>query len=678
MGPGLEFARPFALYGAALAVPIAVLHLYRKRRRRLVVAFAPLLREAASPVRSLGGFARIAEGLRLALRLLALAALTLAAAGARPAGARVREPVDLVVVLDGDVTQRATESDAGATLVERRFDRSVALATAILRAPTDGLRALVLAGREARTLVAPTADVDAVVRALDPLDPERGGTELAPALAAARAMRREGRTTRIVVVTARALPAGFDDVEVATAGRTSFDLGFVDVAAVIAPDGQKTRARFVLKNFDVVPRPAHVRIGWRGAPTPLEERDADVGPGVESDVVLDVLPPKGGGILDVVVSGPNGARDAFAGNDAAALALTPAARPSVLVVHRGEPRPFVRAILDALGDGVDRDGSGFVATADAASASPRDLVIYDATMPPAALAGRPSIFLAPFPPGADGPFRRGRTVTEPLVWRATAGHPLLRGVDLSTAYVASATTISGDGVDGLAFVEGEAVLAEGGPPGGRFVVLGLDPEGSDLPVRAALPILLRNAIRRLSVVPAAPLPAFVRAGEPMTARAAIGGPWSLEFEGTDPFPVSRREYERARSSARGATGDEAAAALSRLARTEPAPLRADLLGPDAPGPTLPVGGPFVVTLRDPASGSLRAGTRTVLVDLDRHRDIRPARAESPLPAPPPPREDDPAQAWMRLLLGLAALLLIVDAAIGGLVRGKVARGSTTS
>ena len=60
-------------------------------------------------------------------------------------------------------------------------------------------------------------------------------------------------------------------------------------------------------------------------------------------------------------------------------------------------------------------------------------------------------------------------------------------------------------------------------------------------------------------------------------------------------------------------------------------------------------------------------------DLDRHRDIRPARPESPFPAPLPPRPADAESRWGRLLLALAGGLLVVDAALGLLGRRKVAR-----
>lgn len=668
---GLDVARPLALYGAALALPVVVLHLYRKRRRRLVVPFLPLLRESTAPVRSFGGFARVAERVRLVARLGALAALVLAAAGLRPAEGAPPPSEDLVVVLDGDVTQRAAERSDRGTLVEERFDRSVALATAHVRATREGRVALVFAGAVPTTLVPPTADRAAVVAALERLDPVPGTADLDAAIATARGLRAGAPTARIVVVTARPAPADATDVEFATAGRATEDLGFVDAGVAPAPDATAARARFVVRNFGLVAVKARVRATWRGGDgKPVHEADLDLAPGAEADVVVDAVPPKDGGVLAAEVFPASGERDPFAEDDVAAVAVAAVARPSVLVVHGGAPRPFVRALLEAMGDTVDREASGFVAASDLASATGRDLLIFDGAAPPAGAGASNAIWLAPFPEGVATPFRLGRTVTEPLVWRAAADHPLLRGVDLATAYVAKATTIGGEGVTGLAFVEGEAVLAEGGAPGARFVALGLDPDGSDLPVRAALPILLKNAIRRLSIVPAAPLPPFVRAGTKITPRAALGGPWRLEFESLAERRISRRDVRRAPLGTRPGAGD----------RRPPdvAPWLVPTFGPETPAPEAPPGGPFVVTLRDPASGAPRAGTRTVTLDLDRGRDIRPARPESPLPAPLPFRPEDTESRWARLLLVVAGGLLVADVALGLLGRRKVARPSAAA
>jgi hypothetical protein len=89
-------------------------------------------------------------------------------------------------------------------------------------------------------------------------------------------------------------------------------------------------------------------------------------------------------------------------------------------------------------------------------------------------------------------------------------------------------------VRALAYVDGSPVVVEGERDGRRWLAFGLDPDGSDLPLRAALPILLRNAIRRLAPAAARRLRPFYRSGDRLSVVDATGpasravGPWPIE------------------------------------------------------------------------------------------------------------------------------------------------------
>ncbi len=630
----VTFAAPAALWALGLALPLVALHLYRKRRLRIVVAFVPLVRESLGPVRPLGGWRRLFDVAPLLCRLTALAALALALAGPRPASAAM-PPLDLVVVLDADVTTLAWEragpgEGEGAT----RFRRAGTLSKALARAHGRGRVGLVLAGTSPTTRLPPSEDRDAFDRAVDAAEPTEGAADLAAAIAVARGAATAGRDLAIRVVTSRVLPQGLpDDVTAVGAGSASDDQGFVDVAVAPTTDGKGFTTRFSIANSAFEPRTRSLRVGWRGVEAPLLEKKMELPARGRVDVALDAVPPRGGAVLVATLVGD----DVFPRNDVAALVLTPPARPSVLVIHGGTPRPFLRAVLEALGDAVDREASGFVGVIAAPGAAPRDVTIVDGVaLPTSSRPAGPTIYLAPFDGGTGAvgslPFAPGATLSEPLVWRAEAAHPLLRGVDLSTAYVARGTTITGPGVVGLAFVEGAPVVAEGGGGADRWVAFGLDPEGSDLPLRAAFPVLLRNAIRRLAVAPAAPLPPFVRAGEPLRLRHAltVPGPVSLELESLAP-PTSL-------SGGGGPTTSF--------------------------GVPAPPGGPWLVTVRQPVL------CRTVVLDLDPARDVAPARAPSPPPPPAPPPPESTAGRWLRTLLAVAGVALVLDLVLQRTGTGK--------
>ena len=66
----LSVARPEVLWALLLAVPLVLLHLYR--RRRMVVPFLPLLVEAVGPRRAGGGWHKLRELLSLILQVLAV------------------------------------------------------------------------------------------------------------------------------------------------------------------------------------------------------------------------------------------------------------------------------------------------------------------------------------------------------------------------------------------------------------------------------------------------------------------------------------------------------------------------------------------------------------------------------------------------------------------------------
>jgi hypothetical protein len=250
-------------------------------------------------------------------------------------------------------------------------------------------------------------------------------------------------------------------------------------------------------------------------------------------------------------------------------------------------------------------------------------VVDGASLPDGALRPGAWLFLAPLE-GAL-PFTVGDPLARPLVWRTEPDHPLVRELDLGGAYVVRGYPVQGEGVRALAEADGRIVLAEGERNGVRYVAVGLDPEGSDLPLRAALPLLVRNAVRRLAAQPTRPLAPLYRAGGSLRPRLALPhGPDARIAVG----------------------GRELAARLPVEGRAWQVP--AGLAGE--------------AEIRTRAPGGAAWTGRTAFVDLDPERTIRPAR---PARAEPPPgRVHGPAHArWRRALLVLAGLFLLADLAL---------------
>ena len=609
----LELAHPAALWGLLLAVPITLMHLYH--RRRVVVVFLPLLKEAVGARRPGGGWRRLRDQLALALRLLALTAAVLALAGLAPASSQPPPPA-LVLVIDADATTRIREADGRTRYEHARAHAAAWLDAAPWRAVT------VLEARETPALLVPwTADPARARQALEaPAGPAETDADLAGTVALAREAAGGSVPARVVVLTARAVaaeppPEGVE-VDVLGVGEARDDVALVAFDVRAAPSLPASRLDVGVRSDADESRRATLVVSVGGEVA--ERRDLELPPGEVVTASFDVTPPRAGAWVEI---GLAPGTDAYPFDDEVAAWLAPPPRPSVLAIHGEALRPYVRAVLDAMGEAIDLEASGTVAAADVPVAPLRDVMIVDGVdLPAGSLRPGAWIFLAPR--GGELPFLVGDEVQEPMVWRTAPDHPLVADVDLAAAYVARGRPLRGEGLVALAEADGQAVLAEGERDGVRYVALGLDPQGSDLPLRTALPLLLRGAIRRLAFAPAQPFKPFYRPGEALRPRGPLPG-------GPD-------------------------AHLACGART-----CAVRLTPDGEAFRVPPGPGGRVEIRTGDGTGVAWVGRTAFVDVAPARTVVPARAEAP-PPPPAPRPVDRAGRWRRALVGTALLCLLLD------------------
>ncbi len=615
----LTVSTPALLWALLLVVPVALFHLYH--RRRVVVAFLPLLVEAVGPRRPGGGWRRLRDRLSLLLRLLALAALVLALAGLAPARAGPG-PRALVLVVDADVTTGAVESDG-----RSRYVQGLDLARRIVASEAWREVAVLESRQIPEVIVSPTEDRAAAEARLRRLlgsaeggrrGPETAEADLGAAILAARDLARARGPASVNVLTARSLPVpavleGEPEPELVVrgVGRARDDQGFVTFDLASTVGGMRVLLRAAVRSDAAVTRKRDLVIEAGGEE--ILRRTLDFEPGAPPEAIeMEFLPPKGGGWLRAWLDGS----DSFPPNDEVLARLAPPLRPSVLVVHEEGVRPYTRAILDAMGDGIDVEESGFVRASDLERARLRDVMIVDgADLPPGALRPGAWIFLAPLGPGL--PFEVGDPVREPLVWRSEPDHPLVADLDFGAAWVARGYPVSGDGLVSLAEADGATVLGEGERGGVRYVVLGLDPEASDLPLRAAFPLLVQAAIRRLAAVPLAPLEPFYRAGGRLRPRLPLPG-----------GPGATLTWSGGQAEAR--------------------------LDPGVEAWHVPPG----------ARGAVEVATRgwtghTAFVDVDPDRTIVPVREAAEPPPPARVRANGPLR-WRRALLAAALLFLVLD------------------
>jgi hypothetical protein len=491
-----------AVAGAAL---LTGLYLLKPRRRRVVVAFAPLWLPAAGERRSERWARRLRRWLSLALQALVFGLLLTGAADPRPGGADLAGRT-IVVLVDRSASMSA--ADEPGTRLGAARERARALVAGLGR----GDRALV-ASFAADVAAESGFETDPVrlARAVDAVTPTEEPGELGRALTFASAVLRGQPHPTIVLVSdgrfsddARARVRWDDagppddptpslagiDVRWARVGRRARNVALLAFAARRLPaDPSSVEAAVTLRNF-----------GDAAAAVTLEISAGDVQAGMPVDRVRFTLAPRETRrhvLPDVAAPGARLVarlveRDDLALDDRAYAVVPGLERLRVLRV--GAPNLYLDGALLSLGEGVAVHG----ARADAAEASrPRwssyDVVIFDGVAPAPAPATGHFLYLAPRGPGS--PFAGHGAVRDPVFSDMRRGHPVLRQLDLADVNIAEAERLAlAPGDVAVASSFGAPLIAARERPGLRVLGLAFDVRRSDLPMRAAFPLLVANAL----------------------------------------------------------------------------------------------------------------------------------------------------------------------------------------
>ncbi len=468
------------------AAAVTALYLLKLRRRRVTVPFSPLWTKLLAEPRSRAPLHKLKRWLSWLLALALLAALA-GAAGDPRADERAEDRRSWVVLLDASASMRAGDG------TPTRFDDARREAMRVV----DSLR-----GGDTAMIVR----VDADVTPLTPLTSDR--RTLSDAVAAARpgeAAADLRRALRFADATLHGRPGGWivivsdlageapDDprspgappVSWAPVGARGDNVGILGFNARPYRANRRQYEVFLrLRNDGAVPAECRVAIHADGILT--EVLSLSVPPGRTVDRLFPDLVVEGRRIearLEVV-EGP----DNLLPVDDVAYALLPAPAPlRVGLVTPGNL--FLEAAL-LLDDNIE-----VVVTAPGPLGDvspPPDAWVFDRWAPSEPVAA-PALYIAPPAGGSPWP-RTGVTVAEGLV-RVKADHPLGRWVglpDLGAPEVARIRTAPHDAVvmraGGAPLVVARA--REGLKP--PAVIWTFDPLESDLPLKAAFPLMLMH------------------------------------------------------------------------------------------------------------------------------------------------------------------------------------------
>ena len=497
----MSFLAPLlAVFG--ISVPaIIVLYILKVRRRDVVVPSTLLWHGDAVDRQASVPWQRIRPSWLLFLQLLAAIALVLALT--RPALAHPAElGPDTVVIVDSSGPMQATDVSPS------RFAVAVVQARALVAQLGAGQRMTLIAmDANPRVIAASGGDHGVLDAALSALRPEAGLADLRTALALATAAPGGSGDRRVIVISDGVVDISGPTVslpypvEYRRVGVSGENLGISGIT-VSGVDGARVVAINVT-NYGTARHATTVETRADGHLVDARAIDVEPGGSVEVDVALSGSP--------YTVTADLTPHDAFSLDDtASAVVQPPRVIQAVLVTQRNI---FLQEALQLRGD-------IHLVIETPASYRPRsdvDLWIFDGFVPPA-LPAQPYWLVGP---PADRAIGAGVEVRPGPLTPASAGDPLMEGVDVGNVAVAQSRDLSTSSF-GRAIIDSQAgpvLLIRDSAP--RAALLGFDLHDSDLPLSPAFPVLVERISEYLA--PDAVPPSPVEPDAPVNIPVPGGG-----------------------------------------------------------------------------------------------------------------------------------------------------------
>ena len=497
----MSFLAPLlAVFGVSVPA-IIVLYILKVRRRDVVVPSTLLWRGDAVDRQASVPWQRIRPSWLLFLQLLAAIALVLALT--RPALAHPAElGPDTVVIVDSSGPMQATDVSPS------RFAVAVVQARALVAQLGAGQRMTLIAmDANPRVIAASGGDHGVLDAALSALRPEAGLADLRTALALATAAPGGSGDRRVIVISDGVVDISGPTVtlpypvEYRRVGVSGENLGISGIT-VSGVDGARVVAINVT-NYGTARHATTVETRADGHLVDARAIDVEPGGSVEVDVALSGSPH--------TVTADLTPHDAFSLDDtASAVVQPPRVIQAVLVTQRNI---FLQEALQLRGD-------IHLVVETPASYRPRndvDLWIFDGFVPPA-LPAQPYWLVGP---PADRAIGAGVEVRPGPLTPASAGDPLMEGVDVGNVAVAQSRDLSTSSF-GRAIIDSQAgpvLLIRDSAP--RAALLGFDLHDSDLPLSPAFPVLVERISEYLA--PDAVPPSPVEPDAPVNIPVPGGG-----------------------------------------------------------------------------------------------------------------------------------------------------------
>jgi von Willebrand factor type A domain/Aerotolerance regulator N-terminal len=599
--------------GIAAALILTGLYLLKRQRRRVEVPFAALWIPSGGAQRAERLARRLRRWLSLLLQLIFAALILIAIVDPRPAAVD-RAGRTILILVDRSASMSARD-EAGTRLARARgIARDLA---AGLGAADRAMLATFAAGVSAETSF--ETEAARLVQASDRIAASEEPGDLGRALDfAAAVLRGRPHPTLILVsdggfsaddragagprLAAGGALAGVD-LRFAPVGQRADNLGILSFAARRYPaDPSSVEAAVVVQSFRDRSSDVLLEITAGADGHPVERVRLHLDPHQRLRHPLAEVAAPEARLVARLIYGGNGAGDDLGADDRAYAVVPGLTRARVLRV--GDPDLFLDGALLSLAGGVSvqrRAPQDLEATR--ATWDRYDAVIFDGVVPAPAPTRGHFIYLDPHGPASPFVERGGVPVRNPIVSDIHRAHPLLRHVSLVDLNIAEARRLElAPGDEPVAAALGTPLILARARGDLHIVALAFDVRRSDLPMRAAFPLLLANAIGWLGA------PEIADASSLRTGRSArvVLPPGRASATVTDPtgathlvaaqagaieIPIARAGFYRIVATPRSAGNAGATAGAS----SPPAVTLAANLGDPTesdtrPAPTLDLGG----------------------------------------------------------------------------------------
>jgi len=479
----MAFAQPLALLFFLLFIPIILLYLLKQRRRRVAVSTLLFWDKILRDEHRVTSLTRLRKLLSLLLQLLFVTLLTLAVA--RPVLSRdLLGTRRIVVLIDVSASMSVTEPDG------TRFEHAKQLASEVVRSMVSGDSTMLVAVSDRVSIVSPFSDSrKQLLEVVKKLEATHAETRFERAFELLAQLPPDERTTHVYVIS----DGAFDPIPFESPRDTRFtylrtgtsrdNVGITSFQLRPLPSSPRDfEILFELSNETDQER--RVPFELRIEDELIDANEVTLPPGKRVTRTLTQFSPEGGRV-ELVIDHP----DPFP-VDNHAYAVLPELEPiRVLLVTEGNL--FLESALAT-------DDALVAQTSSPSDYRPEmgaenQVVIFDQCSPEVDPPG-PAMFLASLPPGST--IEIEGELDHPIVTDWRREHPINRYLNLTGIGVGKSLRVTrATGFEPLmsAFTHPLMLLQER-ESSYRLVTL-FDTVSSDLPLRAAFPMLVANAVR---------------------------------------------------------------------------------------------------------------------------------------------------------------------------------------